>query len=154
MKANKLLNKKIYRQIAKKEEFDLTTGHEPYPYVIMTGTGRDMGKIYKTNLLFSILVGWSREEILGKKINNFMPELFAQYHDCFVNNYFTARDPNFESPFLEIENELFVKNKGGYINSVILMVKQHDMHNTSGNIYFLGYFKTETTSFNNIFILC
>lgn len=68
-----------------------------------------------------------------------MPELYSQYHDCFISNYLSGRDG--ESPFLNVDNYLFIKNKSGYINSVVLVVKQHDNYNTSGNVYFLGYFK-------------
>jgi len=38
-RANKLLTKKVYHLVSKKQEFDLNAGYEPYPYVIIIGSG-------------------------------------------------------------------------------------------------------------------
>jgi len=113
-----------------------------------------MGRIKKTNLLFSILVGINKDEILGTRISKYMPDLFAIYHDTFLKNYFAPKEEGFVSPFLDQDNNLFIKNKGGYIVPVVIHVKLYETFETSGQVSFLGYFKTETTKTNSIYLLC
>jgi len=67
----------------------------------MIGNGQDAGRIKYANLLFTILVGASKDDIYGKKINNFIPNLFAQYHDAFLKHYNKSDEEEETSEYLD-----------------------------------------------------
>jgi len=150
-KAKKLLTKKIYYQIEKKNSFD--AGTDQYPYVEVVGNGNDLGKIKSANLLFTILVGVNRDELLDKKINNFMPDLFAQYHDTFFKNY-NARDEDVDIKYLDNDNELFVKSRSGYIIPVLLRVSRLRTEEASNQIIFGAWLRNEYLKKSYVYFIC
>ena len=150
-KARKLLSKKIYYQIARKNSFD--AGVDQYPYVEVIGNGNDMGKIKNANLLFTILVGVNRDEIIDKKINNFMPDLFAQYHDTFFKNY-NSRDEDVDIKYLDNDNELFVKSRSGYIIPVILRVTRLRTEEASNQVIFGAWLRNEFLKKSYVYFIC
>jgi len=150
-KARKLLSKKIYYQIARKNSFD--AGIDQYPYVEVIGNGGDMGKIKNANLLFTILVGVNRDEILDKKINNFMPDIFSQYHDTFFKNY-NSRDEDVDIKYLDNDNELFVKSRSGYIIPVLLRVTRLRTEEASNQVIFGAWLRNEYLKKSYVYFIC
>ena len=150
-KARKLLSKKIYYQIARKNSFD--AGIDQYPYVEVIGNGNDMGKIKNANLLFTILVGVNRDEIIDKKINNFMPDIFAQYHDTFFKNY-NSRDEDVDIKYLDNDNELFVKSRSGYIIPVVLRVTRLRTEEASNQVIFGAWLRNEFLKKSYVYFIC
>lgn len=150
-KARKLLSKKIYYQIARKNSFD--AGIDQYPYVEVIGNGNDMGKIKNANLLFTILVGVNRDEIIDKKINNFMPDLFSQYHDTFFKNY-NSRDEDVDIKYLDNDNELFVKSRSGYIIPVVLRVTRLRTEEASNQVIFGAWLRNEFLKKSYVYFIC
>lgn len=86
-------------------------------YVVVKATRDEVGSIMRANLLFSSLFGYSKEEILNKKINILMPELYAANHNDFLNRFLenTALEQFYESKYLDINQNFYGKNKSGYI---------------------------------------
>jgi hypothetical protein len=150
-KARKLLSKKIYYQIARKNSFD--AGIDQYPYVEVIGNGNDMGKIKNANLLFTILVGVNRDEIIDKKINNFMPDIFSQYHDTFFKNY-NSRDEDVDIKYLDNDNELFVKSRSGYIIPVVLRVTRLRTEEASNQVIFGAWLRNEFLKKSYVYFIC
>jgi len=150
-KAKKLMTKKNYHQFAKRNSFDAGLDH--LPYVEVVGSGQEMGKIKKANLLFTVLVGLNRDEILEKKINLFMPDLFSQYHDSFLKRY-NLREDDDDIEYLDNENKYFVRTRSGYINPVIVRVSRLRTEETSNQIVFGAWFKAETAKRTYVHLIC
>lgn len=98
-------------------------------YIVVRATRDEVGSIMRANLLFSALFGYSKEEILNKKINILMPELYAVNHNDFVNRFLenTWSDQYFESKYLSVNQNFFGKNKSGFIfpmTSKVMFMKE------------------------------
>ena len=150
-KAKNLVLKEKTFLFAKKSLIGVNLDH--LPYVEVVGKGQDLGKIKHANLLFSVLVGASKEEIIEKKINLYMPELFAAYHDTFLNRY-ENRDEEQDIGYLDQEQSLFVRTKSGFITPVTLCVSRLKVEETSNQSVFSAWFKTETAKRIYIYFLC
>jgi hypothetical protein len=57
------------------------------------------------------LLGFDKNELMNKKINNIMPQLYARYHDDFLRRFL---DTN-EATLLNKERLLLAKHKNGYL---------------------------------------
>ena len=98
-------------------------------YIVVRATRDEAGSIMRINLLFSSLFGYSKEEIINKKINILMPELYAMNHNDFLNRFIenTNADQYYESKYLNINQNFFGKNKSGYIfpmTSKVIFLKE------------------------------
>ena len=110
-----------------------------------------MGKIKKSNILFVILVGMSKDEVLNKKINIFLPDTIAHYHDSFFKNHLN-REEEVNSHFLNIDNSgLFVKNKSGFLVPITVKVK---LLEDNSNLLYMGTFKPDTQKKVSVNIIC
>lgn len=47
-----------------------------------------MGSVLSTNSLFTAYFGYSKEEIVGKKINILMPLKYAENHEKYMSSFF------------------------------------------------------------------
>jgi len=150
-KAKKLMAKKVHYQFARKNSFD--AGTLQHPYVEVIGNGNDIGKIKSANLLFTILVGIHRDEIIDKKINHFMPDLFATYHDAFLKNYNT-REEEVDTKYLDNDNELFIKSKSGYIIPVLLRVSRIKSEEASNQLVFGAWLRNEHSKRSYVYFIC
>lgn len=105
-------------------------------YIVVRATREEAGSIMRANLLFSALFGYSKEEILSKKINILMPELYAANHTDFLNRFLenTALDQFYESKYLNVNQNFYGKNKSGYIfpiTSKVLFLKEQSIFITT-----------------------
>ena len=71
-KAKKLAIRQIERNKGDLDELDKI--NEPVPLAVVGSHKGEMGYIKKVNLLFSALFGYTKDEIIEKKINQIMPE--------------------------------------------------------------------------------
>lgn len=90
------------------------------------------------------------DEIIDRKINSFMPELFAMFHDNFMTHYLQREDDSYTG-FLNQENSLFIKNKSGYVLPLYIKVKPLE---TVEGIQFLGTFRTENIRKLYVYFIC
>lgn len=42
-------------------------------------------QVESINLLFSVLFGFQKEEIIGKDLSSILPNLFVDYHETLIN---------------------------------------------------------------------
>ena len=99
--------------------------------------------------MFSILVGMQHDEIIDRKINGFMPELYAMFHDNFMRNYLQREEDN--GGFLNADNSLFIKNNSGYIMLLYIKIKVIE---TLQGTQFLGTFRTENVRKLYTYFIC
>lgn len=57
------------------------------PWVVISTGGDKMGDISQINLAAASLFSYSRTELINRKINVMMPNLYSKYHDKFIENY-------------------------------------------------------------------
>lgn len=78
-----------YRQLELRREglADIENPHEPIPMIMVGNLKGEPGFIKKANLHFSSLFGHYREEIIDKKINMLMPQVYANEHDQYLRHF-------------------------------------------------------------------
>lgn len=81
--------KLAYRQLELRREglADIENPHEPIPMIMVGNLKGEPGYIKKANLHFSSLFGHYREEIIDKKINMLMPQVYANVHDEYLRQF-------------------------------------------------------------------
>ena len=55
-------------------------------YILISGRQKDLGTILDCSLSASAVFGYTKDEILGKNMNIFIPEIFHQKHNDILNN--------------------------------------------------------------------
>lgn len=94
----------------------------------------------------SSLFGYLKSELIDKKINILMPQLYSQYHDSFIENYLINYEPR-------VINRLKLfpfKNKSNYIQPYNMKI----MHlNSINKLQFVGHIKKDKQYKNYSYIL-
>ena len=75
--------------------------------------------IININLVCASLFGYNKNELIGKKVTSLMPNIYAIFHDSFIENYLSSN----ESKFLSKDRILFALHHSNYIFPVYLNVK-------------------------------
>ena len=149
-KAKKLAIRQIERN--KGDTDDLEKINEPIPLAVVGSYKGEMGHIKRINLLFSALFGYTKDDIVDKKINTIMPELYASNHDKFLTN-FLERGASNNSEYLDKDQYLFGRSRVGYIFPIISKVRMYYNEETDDDIFFIGTFKTEPIVKNFVYML-
>ena len=55
-------------------------------YILISGRQKDLGTIIDCSLNASTVFGYTKDEIIGKNLNIFIPEIFHQKHDIILSN--------------------------------------------------------------------
>jgi len=55
-------------------------------YILISGRQKDLGTILDCSLSASTVFGYTKDEIIGKNLNIFIPEIFHQKHDIILSN--------------------------------------------------------------------
>lgn len=63
--------------------------------------------------------GYSKSELINRKVNLIMPQVFAEHHDSFIEDYLH----HLESKVLNRERLLFGKAKNGYVFPSYMFVR-------------------------------
>jgi len=97
------------------------TSNEATPTIWVSGEQDKSGIITGINLAAASLFGYNKTELLNRKVNVLMPQVFAKYHDSFIENYLNTG----ESVMVGKNKEklVFGKNKSNYIFPVYLSIK-------------------------------
>ena len=90
-------------------------------YILISGRERDLGKILDCSISASTAFGYTKDEIIGKSLNIFIPEIFHQKHDNILSNQSYINN-------LRLFNDLYQK-------------KEYKPTFTEG--YFFGIFKSK-----------
>lgn len=111
------------------EYFESNIEYQRKAFIVVRATRDEAGSIVRVNLLFSSLFGFSKEEVLGKKINLLMPEIYSANHNDFLNRFLenSAQDQFYESKYLNVAQNFYGKNRSGYIfpmSSKVIFLKE------------------------------
>lgn len=77
------------------------------------------GRIIGLNMSASKMFGYSKSELINRKVNILMPNVFSQTHDLFMETYLQT----FESRIMNRERPIFGKAKNGYLFPFIIYVR-------------------------------
>ncbi|EGR33143.1 PAS domain S-box family protein [Ichthyophthirius multifiliis] len=96
---------------------------EPVAYSVITNKKGEYGYIQSINLLFCILFGYQKEELIGKKIQMIIPNLYQQIHETLLQRFYENITLGiFESNYIGIDQYKFGRNKNGYIFPIFYRV--------------------------------
>jgi len=122
--------------------------NEATPSMWVSGEQDKFGVISGVNLAAASLFGYAKSELIGRKVNTLMPQVYAKYHDDFLENYL-----NNESAFNAKNKERFVfgKNKSNYIFPVYLNIKA--VQSIIQGIQFVATFRVEKNFKSTAYVL-
>lgn len=90
-----------------------------FSILIASGDQKSLGDLKSINSQFIMDYEYSKEELKGKKIDYFLPKIFAEWHHFFMSRYFNENKPT----SLNIERDVFPANKRGFIVRSSLLIK-------------------------------
>ena len=98
------------------KEGDISQQADPLIYI--SSEQENMGTVTNINLSASSIFGYSKAEVVNKKINGFMPSMYGRFHDSFIEHYLQT----YETRVLNKENLFPVKNKMNYITLLHMVI--------------------------------
>ncbi|CAD8150032.1 unnamed protein product [Paramecium pentaurelia] len=107
------------------------------------------GQIYAINMAAASLLGFDKNELMNKKINNIMPQLYAKHHDDFLRRFL---DTN-EATLLNKERLLLGKHKNGYLLGINVLLRPV-YHVLKEGVEFVGTFKKEKRIKDVAYLIC
>lgn len=87
--------------------------------IVASGDAMSMGSVLQANNESLSLLELSRNELIGEKIDVFLPKVYADHHDYWMRRYFTTNDEK----ALNIARKVFAKNRRGFLVPVKLLIK-------------------------------
>ena len=118
------------------------------PIIIISADDKNLGYITHVSLSLSATLGYSRSELIGRKVNILMTQIYGNHHDKFVEDYITTLEPRILNKDIEIP----IKTKANYIKKATLVVK---IYNTVlQGPQFLGIFTFEKTVKQFSYMVC
>lgn len=73
------------------------------------------------NVAAATLFGYNKSEIMNRKINVLMPNIYAKYHDTFIETFLANFNPEMKN--LTRDRVLFGKTRSNYIFPFYLIIK-------------------------------
>lgn len=126
--------KENYQQNMKDQKDDIFFEGSPNPYVYASCKKSDQGTILGMNQLFTTFFGYSKEDIVGKKITQLIPKIYVSHHDKYMQSfvetlYLNIRaDQVTESQYINEDQKRFFKHKNGYIfplNYKVILIQEY-----------------------------
>ena len=119
------------------------------PTVWISGEQEKLGIMTGINLAAASLFGYSKSELINRKVNMLMPDVFANSHDSFLETYVNTGEGSLINSNKEIL--VFGKNKTQYIFPTYFSVKavQSSLH----GVQFLATFRIEKSFKASAYIL-
>lgn len=84
-----------------------------YPMVVFGFQNNDLGTIKRVNKEFVVLVGWTEEELLGQKMEIYMPNIFRSLRSTLITSMLFSGV--FDNNQHEVKKETFIRKKNGSI---------------------------------------
>lgn len=107
-----------------------------YVIIVMRVSTQDTGIVEDVNHEVKNLLGYRRNEIIGKNIQMIMPKCVGNLHDQFIQNYLDTAKPK----ILNKSREVFALKKNGYMAQVFVYATSVPMIESTG-IKFVGFLK-------------
>ena len=101
--------------------------------VIISATSSRIGTVIHANEDIETVLGFKRQELIGRNVTQIIPRPIAKVHDKLVQRYFETAKPN----VIEIKRNLLASNKEGYLKEIELIVKVFPQVNEK--IVFVGF---------------
>jgi PAS domain S-box-containing protein len=76
-------------------------------------------QIVNLNLACCNLFGYNKSEMINRKINIFMPNLYSKFHDVLVENFLQST----ETKNISKERLVYIKMKSNYITPCYISLK-------------------------------
>ena len=102
-------------------KIDIFKQNDITSYILLSGRSKDLGKILDCSICASSIFGYTKDEIIGRHINIFIPDIFHSQHNIIIYN-------NAQSSNLKLYDHLFNK-------------KEYNPNLVEG--YFFGEFKSK-----------
>ncbi len=110
----------------KKDEMDFQ--NLPIAYAVVSNIKKqNLGKITNVNLLFSVLFGYQKEELMNKPIELIVPQLFHEFHGQQIVKFQEKINAGILDEFyIGQEHHRFGKDSNGYIFPLIYKVNLNE----------------------------
>lgn len=116
--------------------------------VIISGMRDDFCKIVNTNSAAGAVFGYTKNEMVGRKVEMLMSDVYARIHDQFVSRYISSM----EGKMINKERLVVALHKARYIIPVTVFIKTiEDMGMQT--LHFCAFFKPEKQTRNVGYIL-
>ncbi|CAK82689.1 unnamed protein product (macronuclear) [Paramecium tetraurelia] len=92
---------------------------EPNATTLVSTATEKFAQIINLNLSCCNLFGYSKSEMINRKINIFMPNLYQKFHDSYVERFLQTND----NKNINKERLIYIKQKSNYIAPCYLMLK-------------------------------
>ncbi|CAD8125809.1 unnamed protein product [Paramecium sonneborni] len=111
---NKMKNKQIIQLISSDE-----IGYESQPILLVSASQEKFAQITNLNLAACNLFGYNKSEMINRKINIFMPNLYSKFHDAYVENFLQSND----NKNINKDRLIYIKMKSNYIMPCYIYLK-------------------------------
>jgi two-component system sensor kinase FixL len=101
------------------------------------------GKIKWINKAFEQIFGYTTEECITNSINIIMPNIYADKHNSYINNYLLTK----KSSIIGRGREIIAKDKLGCLFSIHLSVSESHIEDQS---YFIGIMHKTTIDYSYV----
>ncbi|CAD8157654.1 unnamed protein product [Paramecium octaurelia] len=111
---NKMKNKQTISLISSDD-----IGYEPQPTLLVSTAQEKFAQITNLNLACCNLFGYNKSEMINRKINIFMPNLYSKFHDAHIDNFLNSND----NKSISKERLVYIKMKSNYILPCYIYLK-------------------------------
>ncbi|CAD8203560.1 unnamed protein product [Paramecium pentaurelia] len=111
---NKMKNKQTISLISSED-----IGYESQPTLLVSTAQEKFAQITNLNLACCNLFGYNKSEMINRKINIFMPNLYSKFHDAHVENFLSSND----NRNINKERLVYIKMKSNYIMPCFIYLK-------------------------------
>lgn len=134
--------------IKKQIHFQSDLSIQSTPTIIISGMGADFCRIVNINNSAAGLFGYQKPELLGKKVEILMPEVYAVNHDIFVSKYIETTKGN----MINQERRILGRHKTQYLFPTNITIKP--IEDTSlQTLHFFARFETPKQLRSQCYIL-
>jgi len=119
------------------------------PTVWVSGEQDKSGMITGINLAAASLFGYNKTELLNRKVNVLMPQIYGKHHDSFLENYLNTGEGSLIGK--NKERLVFGKNKSNYIFPIYISLRA--VQSIIQGIQFIATFRVEKNFKNAAYIL-
>ncbi|CAK90000.1 unnamed protein product (macronuclear) [Paramecium tetraurelia] len=94
---------------------------ESSPIIILNTEQNNFGIIKDVNIASCSFLGFSKSDLIERKLSVIQPQIYINFHDQLIDNYLKRVTDIQKS---KVEKVIFIKNKQGYIQQCSLQIKQ------------------------------
>ncbi|CAD8112156.1 unnamed protein product [Paramecium primaurelia] len=112
---------------------------EPLPTLLVSTSPDKFTQISNLNLSVCNLLGYHKTELINRKINLLIPQIFAKFHDNYIEMFLQSNDQS----KIAKERLVYIKLKSGYIMPCYICMKA--IQSFDENIVIVAQFRTLRT---------